>query len=140
MLNTFEKCCIIRRMISTRAGEVMDYDWSAEFAKKNIKGFPDDLNTEGDNFYHIQPSELTNDEMNKLEFGKWSKKDPIRLIPLWLYPFLADKIKTKCINGKEYTKKSDIDNDHRCGCLAYGVIPKDEKGHLHGKKHEAPKP
>ena len=127
-MNTYEKCCSIRRLILTRAGEVMNYDWDAEFSKKNIKEFPDDLknrmNTRGNDFFNIQPSELTKEEMTELDFGRWSKDDPMRLIPLWLFPFLAQDIKTECIDETKRIRKSDMDTDHRFGCLAYGVLAK----------------
>jgi len=127
-MNTYEKCCSIRHMILTRAAEVMNYDWDAEFSKKNVLEFPDDLknkmNTEGNDFFNIQPSELTKKEMDNLGFGRWSEKDPKQLIPLWLFPFLAKDIKTECINGTKKLKKSEMDNDHRFGYMAYGVIAK----------------
>jgi hypothetical protein len=130
-MNTYEKCCSIRHMILTRAAEVMNYEWDAEFSKKNVKEFPDDLknrmNTKGNDFFNIQPSELTRKEMDNLDFGKWSKDDPMRLIPLWLFPFLAEEIETKDIDGEGELKKEDMDTDHRFGCLAYGVLAKDNK-------------
>jgi hypothetical protein len=129
-MNTYEKCCSIRHMILTRAAEVINYDWDAEFSKKNVKEFPYDLknkiNTDDEDFFNIQPAELTKEEMDQLNFGRWSEGDPMRLIPLWLFPFLAEKIKTRCIDDKEYIKKSEMDNDHRFGYMAYGVIPKEK--------------
>jgi hypothetical protein len=63
--------------------------------------------------------------MADLGFGKMTEESPMWLIPLWLLPFLPDIIETECINGtKSVLKKSEIDNDERFGCLAYGVYPK----------------
>jgi len=127
-MNTCEKCCSIRSMILTRAAEVMNYDWDAKFSKKNVKEFPNDLrekiDTGGNDFFNIQPSELTEKEMDKLGFGDWTKENPIRLIPLWLFPFLAENIKTNCIDESEKLKKSEMDTDHRFGYIAYGVLSK----------------
>jgi hypothetical protein len=60
-----------------------------------------------------------------LDFGKWNEDNPIRLIPLWLLPFLASEFDCQDIIGKKHSKLPEIDNDHRFGYLAYGVIPKD---------------
>jgi hypothetical protein len=127
-MNTYEKCKSIRRMLLNRAAEVMAYkNWSHEFATEQIRDFPEDVKemTDGNELFGIQPSELTDSEMIDLGFGKWTEDNPMRLIPLWLLPFLADEIETECIDGeKKLLKKSGMDNDNRFGCLAYGVIPK----------------
>lgn len=47
--------------------------------------------------------------MTDLGFGKWSEESTIRLIPLWLFPFLAEEIETECIDGeKKLTKKKKL--------------------------------
>ena len=128
-MGTYEKCKTIRRLILTRAAEVMNYNWDDKFSTENIKGLVDALQTrikDGSTLFGIQPSELTKNQMDELDFGTWSKDDPKRLIPLWLFPFLAEDIQTECINDKQYTRKKDMDTDHRFGSLAYGVIPKAE--------------
>ena len=127
-MTTYEKCKAIRRMIINRAAEVMAYDnWSDDFAVKQIRKFPDELSKQtGEKYFGIQPAEMTDKQLEELGFGRWSDETPMRLIPLWLMPFLADEIETECIDGvKKLTKKSEMDNDNRFGCLAYGVIPAD---------------
>jgi hypothetical protein len=127
-MTTFEKCQAIRRMLINRAAEVMAYkNWGDDFAAKQIRNFPEELMSQnsGPDFFGIQPADLTEAEMVDLGFGKWSKETPMRLIPLWLFPFLADEMETECIDGEKKTlKKADMDNDNRFGCLAYGVVPK----------------
>lgn len=128
-MTTFEKCCAIRRMILNRAAEVMAYEkWSEELATGKIRNFPKDLAEQktGKDYFGIQPAKMTDKQLEELGFGRWSKKTPMRLIPLWLMPFLADEIDVECIDGeKKLIKKSDMDKDNRFGCLAYGVIPSD---------------
>lgn len=128
-MNTYEKCCSIRRMLLNRTAEVMVYNnWSNDFATKQIREFPSDVKkmNEGEKLFNIQPLELTKSQMQELGFGKWSDETQMMLIPLWLFPFLAEKIETECIDGeKKLTTKSEMDTDNRFGCLAYGVLPSD---------------
>jgi hypothetical protein len=124
IMNTFEKCQTIRRVIVNRAAEVMAYtNWGDDFAAKQIREIPVSLLERNPELGQIQPAELTNDECDSLGFGRWSEDNPMRLIPLWLLPFLADEIKTTCIDGSSVSRKADMDNDNRFGCLAYGVTP-----------------
>lgn len=123
-MNTFQKCQMIRSIIVNRAAGIMVYtNWNDDFAVKQIRNIPDMLLSENPELGQIQPSELTTDQCDSLDFGKWSEKNPIRLIPLWLFPFLADDVKTTCIDGSDVLRKSDMDNDSRFGCLAYGITP-----------------
>jgi len=125
-MTTYEKCKGIRRIIINRAAEIMAYDsWSNDFCAKKIKEIPSVLKDENGNLINdIQPSDLTEEEMKDLGFGKFSEESQDMLIPLWLFPFLAEEITTQCIDGSIKIKKSEMDNDNRFGCLAYGVYPK----------------
>ncbi|MCD6347649.1 MAG: hypothetical protein J7L96_09545 [Bacteroidales bacterium] len=114
-------------MIINRAAEVMVYtSWDDDFATKQIRKFPEELAKQknGEDYFGIQPAEMTARQCDELGFSKWDEENPMRLIPLWLMPFLADEIETENINGeKKLTKKSDMSDDNRFGCLAYGIIP-----------------
>lgn len=127
-MTTYERCKRIREMIMTRSAEVMNYEnWSDDFAAKQIRDFAKDMATKdgAEPFMCIQPCELTLTEMVDLGFGLWSDDSPMRLIPLWLYQFLADEIIVESISGDlDIMKKSEMDTDHRFGCLAFGVKPK----------------
>lgn len=125
-MNTYELCQNYRRIILNRAAEVMNYtSWDFEFCTKQIREIPEFLK-EKEGFALIDPNDLTEDQMKDLGFGLWSEENPIRLIPLWLFPFLKDEFSAGSIGDEPATmiKKSEMDNDHRFGCLAYGVIPK----------------
>lgn len=76
--------------------------------------------------FKIDPNDLTLAEINVLGFGIWDKNSPLKLIPVWLLPFLKEDFECESINGKKISKLKDIDSDQRSGFLAYGVIPKDE--------------
>ena len=126
-MTTYERCCAIRRMIINIAAEVMAYDnWSSDFAASQIRKFPKELakGEGGKNYFEIQPSEMNEEQLKDLGFGRWSDETPMHLIPLWLFPFLADGIEVETITGKKKVfKKSEMDNDNRYGCLAYGITP-----------------
>ena len=123
-MNTYEKCQAIRRVITNRAAEVMAYaNWTSEYAASQIRNLPHDLLRRHPELGQIQPAELTTEQCDDLGFGLWEEGNAMRLIPLWLLPFLADDVKTTCINGEIVVRKSDMDNDQRYGCIAYGIIP-----------------
>ena len=122
-MTTYEKCVNVRRVIVTRAAEVMNYiNWDDKFASKQIREIPEVL---AKKYGNINIAELTKAQMHDLGFGRWSEESPIMLIPLWLYKFLPDEFECECIDGtKKVMKTAEMDNDHRFGCLAYGIIPK----------------
>ena len=100
------------------------YNWDKDFAIKQIKEVTEGL-LKADGFRKVNPCDLTSEQMKDLGFRLWDEDNPIRLIPLWLFPFLVDEFECGSINDDEVrlTKLSEIDNDHRFGCLAHGVIP-----------------
>ncbi len=133
-LTTFEKFKSIRNLITKIAmeGYVYKEHWGNEFRIKEIDSIPTILKKwekdENTTFTSLQPSDLTIDEMKELGFCRWDENSPIMLIPLWIYPFLADVLTTTDINGVTSTlKKSEIDTDERFGCLAYGIMPSKNK-------------
>ena len=121
-MTTYEKCQAVRRAIVNRAAEVMNYtNWSDELAAKQIREISEVL---ADKIGKINIAELTAPQMDDLGFGRWSKDNPMRLIPLWLFKFLPDEIESECIDGtKAVLKTAEMDNDNRFGCLAYGIWP-----------------
>jgi hypothetical protein len=124
---TFEIAKHIRSIIVTRAAESMNYiNWSADYVASQIREIPEMIK-KTNWFVPINPADLTEAEMRELGFGKWAEEDPMFLIPLWLFPFLPDEVDCGSISGeKRILKKSEMDNDTRFGCLAYGVMPKEE--------------
>ena len=121
-MTTYEKCQAVRRAIVNRAAEVMNYtNWSDELAAKQIREISEVL---ADKIGKINIAELTAPQMDDLGFGRWSKDNLMRLIPLWLFKFLPDEIESECIDGtKAVLKTAEMDNDNRFGCLAYGIWP-----------------
>jgi hypothetical protein len=123
-MNSYELCKLIRRAIVNSAAEVIAYgSWGDDFCTRQVRGIVDRVKRI-DWFSPVDLKDLTSAEMDDLGFGVWSDENPMRLIPLWLLPFLTDEIECECINGeKSVLKKVDMDNDARFGCIAYGVTP-----------------
>lgn len=116
----------IRDRTLTAAAEVIAYHWDEGFAAQNVRGVPAAIIVDPD-FTPIRVDRLTEDELNELGFGIWDTDDPLRLIPLWLLPYIADEFEGGCIDGERGTyKRDEIDRDHRGGYIAYGVIPSTE--------------
>jgi hypothetical protein len=125
--STFEIAKNIRRIIINSAAESMNYlNWSSGFVASEIREIPENLK-KADWFIPINLSDLTEKEMLELDFCKVTEEDTMFLIPLWLFPFLTEDVDCRCISdNKHIQKKSEMDNDNRFGCLAYGVVPKKE--------------
>lgn len=117
-MTELEKAKSCRRIALTSWGEVNQYDWSPEFCKEEIKGKADgflDRHSE----YEINLNNLSESDLDELEFGKWSEESNLRLIPIWLKPFCKNT-EVISISG-EKVMLDEADNDHRFGCLAFGV-------------------
>ena len=60
---------------------------------------------------------------------RWDEDMPdLWLFPLYLLPILPIGTKLTTIGGEEIIYDgSNVDNDHRFGCIAYGIIIKEKK-------------
>lgn len=122
-MNTYELCKGIRKLIVNRAADVMNYtSWDYEFATQQIREIVEKI-INMDDFFFIDVRKLTSEQMDDLNFGVWSEESEIRLIPLWLFQFLIEECEYISITGEMVSGKSNIDDDNRFGCIAYGVVP-----------------
>lgn len=75
----------------------------------------------------LNPSLCTEDQLIQLDFGQWA--DNLFLIPVWLVPHISDTFIGRSINDTKGDVRllvtSDIDKDHRFGCITFGVEPKE---------------
>jgi hypothetical protein len=125
--STFEKVKAIRTLLLNKIGQTLAYkNWSDEFKMSEINEIPTIVKKweKNDGSFSINPNELSSEQMDELNFGNWSGESPIKLIPIWLFPFLCDEFECESIDGDKYTKLSQLDNDQRFGYIAYGVVPK----------------
>lgn len=122
-MDTYDLCKLIRQTILNHAAENMNYCWSADFGDKRLREIPTTLKNLKF-FQPIDPAKLTAEQMDDLGFKAWSEETQLRLIPLWLLPFLVDEFEAECIDGERRVfRRDELDTDHRLGCLAYGVFP-----------------
>lgn len=122
-MNTKELANILLWTLN-RVSETIEYEsWSDNFAREQNKEAFDGFRKEVNKI--IKWDELTEEDCKLLRFGKWSDDSPLRLIPLCFLRCLPKGMELTCIDGsKAVVGKDRIDNDVRCGCIAYGIIPK----------------
>ena len=122
-MSDYEFLLMVRRTIINRAAEVFCYCWNPYSSFKRIKEIPDVFSKSGC-FRKVDPNEMTKEELVNLGFKKWDEDSGLMLIPLYVYPFLKDEIMCGSISDicARLIKVSEIDTDHRFGCLAYGVF------------------
>ena len=121
-MSDYEFLLMVRRAIVNRAAEVFCYNWSDDFSSERIKEIPG-VFSKSKYFRKVDPNEMTKDQLFKLGF-QWDDESGLMLIPLYVYPFLKDEIICGSISDicARLIKVSEIDTDHRFGCLAYGVF------------------
>lgn len=119
---SFTEVQLLQKRLFRHMSESATYDsWSADFARSNVTDF---INEERKT-KAIDPNVFTKAEAVALGFGNWDGK--LLVAPLWMHRFLKEGIQLKSINEEVVTVtydeqgKSNIDNDHRFGCIAYGV-------------------
>lgn len=110
--------------LANRVSETTQYEsWSDEFSRKEIKEanqkFVDEIKK------HIDWENLTEEDCKELRFGRWDEESGIYLIPLYLFPIIPIGLKVYSISGNEIVNDgTNLCNDIRFGCIAYGIKPK----------------
>ena len=105
-----------------RVSETVQYaNWSDDFCRKEIRD-ANDIFAKSLKKY-IDFKNLTKKQARELGFQKWREEEPdFYLIPLYLLPVLPIGTEVTCINGEKIVYNGhNIDNDIRCGCIAYGI-------------------
>ena len=99
--------------------------WSDEYCRKEIREATDKMNEELRAY--VDWDNLTVEEALELRFAKWSDDEPdLYLIPLYLLPVLPIGTELTSISGKTFIYDgTNVDNDIRFGCIAYGIRVKD---------------
>jgi hypothetical protein len=124
MYSTYEVCRMIRQIVCAAATEPMIYTtWYPEFVTNRLRSVPAHIKRL-EKYQPVDPSLLTKTEALDLGFGTWSDDSDLRLIPVWLFPYLVPEFQGGDIADFEgLICVKDHDADHRFGCLAFGVFP-----------------
>ena len=106
---------------ANRISETVQYtNWSDEFCRIEVKEITDKFLNELKK--HIDFNHLTIEEAHELRFCKWNDESNIYLIPLYLLPIIPIGTELTTIFGdKIIYDGTNVDNDIRFGCLAYGI-------------------
>lgn len=74
---------------------------------------------------YIDWKNLTIEEARELCFQKWYEEFDLWLIPICLYPFIPEDLElTSIVGHKDFAP--NIDTDTRFGCLAWGILLKED--------------
>lgn len=104
---------------ANRVAETVRYtSWDDAFCRNEVRTATMDFLSELRK--HIDFSKLTKEEALALRFGWWD--DDLYLIPLYLLPLVPVGTELTSINGNTIVYDgTNIDDDVRSGCLAWGV-------------------
>lgn len=131
----FKTASMIRiNLLQAVAAPMVYRSWDFGYKLKNLGQHLGEI----PNLGRVNILNLDREHLDALDFGLWTDEqdDPVcglRLIPLWLYPYLRPGQVLTSISGDHVTvgeyytdpdKPGYVDNDNRGGYLAYGVIPK----------------
>ena len=106
---------------ANKVAEIVQYHWSDEYCRKEIEEAHDKFVNEMKK--HIDFSNLTREEAKELRFMRWDEELPdLYLIPLWLLPVIPIGTELTSIGGdKVIYDGTNVDNDIRFGCIAWGI-------------------
>lgn len=111
---------------ANKVAETVQYkSWSDEFCRKEIEESTNKMLEELKK--HIDFDNLTIEEAIELRFARWSEDQPdLYLIPLYLLPIIPIGTKLTTIGGEQLEYDgTNVDNDIRFGCIAYGITIKE---------------
>lgn len=121
-MSTYQNLRNIQQLLLRRTSEVLAYTWEDNFCLKylretewlikNAEWFPKD---------GINIQALSLGEMKELGFGLWNNESQLRLIPLWMVPYLNGNTEVLSISG-ERCKLREVQVNRRFGCIAYGIV------------------
>lgn len=147
----FQKIIAIMKVMAMSAAEENQYkSWPDDFFRKHPN---EDIERLLFSVGRVNLTTLTEAECEILGLSYWDRDEPepMRMVPLFLYPFLAHGQTLRCIDGSHvvvgpnydvrpsgeelqrtmtetgFSRKVEpyeyIDNDHRGGYIAYGFVP-----------------
>lgn len=111
--------------LANRLSELNTYNWGAKFKEEELKNtfgtFYKSLQKES-NKPLIDISKMTVGTAKEMGFCKWDENSDLYLFPLWFMPLIPIGTEVTSIGGEKIIYDgTNLDNDIRFGCLAYGI-------------------
>lgn len=111
--------------LANRLSELNTYNWSADFKERELKDafdtFYKSLQKES-NKPLIDLSKMTIEAAKEMRFCKWDENSDLYLFPLWFKPLIPIGTEVTTIGGEKIIYNgTNLDDDIRYGCLAYGI-------------------
>lgn len=108
-----------------RLSELNTYNWGANFKEKELINafdtFYKSLQKES-NKPLIDISKMTIETAKEMGFCKWNENSDLYLFPLWFMPLIPIGTEVTTILGNKIIYNgTNLDNDIRFGCTAYGI-------------------
>lgn len=111
--------------LANKLSELNTYNWGANFKEEELK-------KTFDTFYKslqkksnkplIDISKMTIETAKEMGFCKWDENSDLYLFPLWFMPLIPIETEVTSIGGKKIIYDgTNLDNDIRFGCIAYGI-------------------
>lgn len=115
---------IMEKNILRAVGEARAYHQQDVYFSQRVKEIMDNHVSKLDKFLEgrLSTLELNDSEARALGFMLWDEESDLRLIPLWLVPYINEDTWVLSVdNGEESEKIMDVELDTRFGCIAYGI-------------------
>ena len=111
--------------LANRLSELNTYNWEANFKEEELKKtfdtFYKSLQKES-NKPLIDISKMTIETAKEMGFCKWDENSDLYLFPLWFLPLIPIGTEvTTIVGNKIIYNGTNLDNDIRFGCTAYGI-------------------
>lgn len=111
--------------LANKLSELNTYNWEANFKEKELKNafdtFYKSLQKES-NKPLIDISKMTIETAKEMGFRKWDENSDLYLFPLWFMPLIPIGTEVTSIFGEKIIYDgTNLDNDIRFGCIAYGI-------------------
>lgn len=108
-----------------RLSQLNTYNWDANYKESELKDafntFYKSLKKESNN-HLIDLSRMTVETAKEMGFKKWDDNSDLYLFPLWFMPLIPIGTEVTTIFGNKIIYNgTNLDNDIRFGCTAYGI-------------------
>ena len=111
--------------LANKLSELNTYNWDASYKERELKEtfdtFYKSLQKEN-NKHLVDLSKMTVKTAKEMGFCQWDEDGDLYLFPLWFMPLIPIGTEVISIIGKKIVYDgTNLDNDIRFSCIAYGI-------------------